>query len=74
MLTKEQYLHAGRLVASYLVVAPAPDSRYGRRLVELLALIEEYEIAQGHEIAHGLSSMLTHADIQARVDAKRGVK
>ena len=62
MLTKEQYEDAQRLMRSYLAVGPAPGSRYAQRVVELRVLIDEYERECG---------LLTHADIQARLDRRK---
>lgn len=45
MLTKDQYESVSRLVASYRAINPTIDSRYGQRLAQLLALMEEYERA-----------------------------
>lgn len=61
MLTREQYDAALKIAQSYINVDAQPDSRYGRRLAELMALIGEYERAH----------KLTHADIQVRVDRAR---
>lgn len=63
MLSIEEYSKAKRVAASYAAVDPAPDSRYGRRLLELMTLIGEYERAH---------FPLTDEDIQTRVDPKRG--
>lgn len=66
MLTDAQYDAALRLAQSYMAVDPTPDSRYGKRLIELLTLIGEYERAH--------RPPLTHEDIQASVDRKRGAR
>lgn len=62
MLTKEQYEDAQRLLQSYMAVNPAPGSRYAQRIEELRMLVEQHERA----------APLTHQDIQARVNRKRG--
>lgn len=43
MLTEEEYKLALEFAASLIAVDPAPESVYGRHLVELATLIEEYE-------------------------------
>lgn len=43
MLTDEQYQRALQIAGALIAVDPAPDSVYGRRLLKLVPLIEEYE-------------------------------
>lgn len=45
MLSRDQYEASLRLIDSYRAVDPTPESRYGKRLLELVALVEEYEAA-----------------------------
>jgi antitoxin component HigA of HigAB toxin-antitoxin module len=45
MLTHDEYLQLLHMAEVYVKVDPAPDSRYGKRLSELVTVIEQYERA-----------------------------
>lgn len=42
-MTEEEYQKALKIVENLMGVDPAPDSLYGRRLIELATLVEAYE-------------------------------